>query len=324
MDDADDERGSRRVLTVAVLGSVFAHLLGFLIFGLTTNGFARLLPIPHPTKQPDAIVTLSHAFTISKRSHPQPEPQPQQARPQPQRPAKPAQQRVAAVPQPQPMPVPLPKPEQPAAPKTRVLHELDKQQAAATPEPPRTVKATAPPQPLQSEAPQGPPKQAAQAQRSAQTSVTHSSQLSQAQLAQMNEHFNTTLAQLRKESDPLAVHSEPPSAAKRYRMQMIGIEGDLKNGQGYYMPIKSWRDGGYNYYYVRYEFSWSDGTVETGGVPWPIRFKPNEDPFANPGNEKLAHIELAPPLPGWKLPPGEKPGKALEAVFGDALKAAGQ
>ena len=325
MDDSAEDRRSRRVLTAAVLGSVFAHLLGFLVFGIATHGFARLIPIPHATPQPDVVVTLSHAMTISKRAHAQPQPRPVPNRPQPQLPAQAAQPRVAAVPQPQPVPVPLPKPERQTAPKTRVLHELAKPEESAPPQARKTVKATAEPRPVESEAPQGPPKQAAAAARtSAQTTVTHASQMSQAQLAEMNEHFNNTLAQLRKESDPLATHPEQPTATKRYRMQMIGIEGDLRNGQGYYTPIKSWHDGGYNYYYVTYEFTWSDGTVETGGVPWPIRFKPSEDPFANPRDEKLAHIQLAPPMPGWKLPPGEKPGKALETVFGDELKAASQ
>jgi hypothetical protein len=145
-----------------------------------------------------------------------------------------------------------------------------------------------------------------------QTKPARTAQLSEARIAQMNESFNQTLAQLRHENDPLAVRPEPPSAPKRYRLQMIGVNGDLRFGQGYYYPIKSWSADGYDYYYVSYEFTWADGTFESGGVPWPIRFRPHDDPFAHPGRPALEHVPLPAPLPGWKLPAGEHVGKALQ------------
>ena len=314
MDERAEERRSAAIFRAAIAGSLFVHALAFFLYGLSSAEFPRLrIPIPLPTKQPDAIVTLSNAIKIEHRAHPRPQPAPHREAPPPQRPAVARPQRVAALPEAQP----LPKLEVAAQPPVRTLHELAKTAPSAPPEPPKTVK-TAEPKPVATTAPEGPPKQVAYAERA---TPSKPSRLSQAQLAQMNENFNKTLAELRRESDPLAVHGEP-AAPKRYQMQMIGVDGDLRHGQGYYYQVKGWKDGGYDYYYVSYRFTWADGTVETGGVPWPIRFKPKEDPFANPGNEALAHVQLPPPLPGWKLPPGEKVGKALEMVFADELKAA--
>jgi hypothetical protein len=323
MRERSDERRSSRILTAALLASVFVHVLGFLLYGLASQRFAHLrFPVALPTQQPDAIVTLSSAVTISKRAHPQPRPLPRPQAPPPRRPSRPNPQRLASVPAP-PVPVAIPRPVDQPAPRSRALHELARAAPTAAPQPPVTVKATPQPKPAPSTPAQGTSKQVAFVHHDAQ-SPARPSQLSQAQIAHMNETFSKTLAELRRESDPLDVHDAAASATKRYRMQMIGINGDLKNGQGFYAPIKSWRADGYNYYYVSYEFTWSDGTYERGGVPWPIRFRPKEDPFANPGNDALAHVQLPPPLPGWKLPPGIKPGKALEAVFPDELRAASQ
>jgi hypothetical protein len=138
-----------------------------------------------------------------------------------------------------------------------------------------------------------------------------SAQLTQARIARMSEEFSRTLSQLRRENDPLAVRPQQPAAPKQYKMQMLGVDGDLHHGEGYYYPIKAWKADGYDYYYVTYEFTWADGTYETGGVPWPIRFRPREDPFRNPDTLALRHVPLPAPLPGWTLPAGEHVGKAL-------------
>ncbi len=91
-----------------------------------------------------------------------------------------------------------------------------------------------------------------------------------------------TIAQARSQADPLRnVKPEPPAAPKSYRMQMQGMFGPLRRGEGYYYPIKGWHAGGLDWYYVSYEFTWDNGVYETGSVPWPIHFTPAEDPFVN-------------------------------------------
>jgi hypothetical protein len=308
-----DELRSRRVFRAAVALSLAVHLIGFLFYGFASQRLAHVrLPFAKPTPPPDTIVTISNAVTIEKRAKPQPEPRPHHGATAAMRPSAAAPQRMAVVPR----PVVEPRPPQPkTVPPARALHELSKSVAGAPPNPPRTVVASAPPKPLETPVRAAEPHQVALAQRPAQAS--RPSQLSQARIAHMNEAFDKTLAELRRESDPLNVRPEPPAATKQYRVQMIGVDGDLRNGQGYYYPIRSWKADGYDYYYVSYSFTWSDGKFETGGVPWPIRFRPRDDPFTHPEDPASAKVPLAPPLPGWRLPPGEKVGKAIEYLDPD-------
>lgn len=313
MDDRDDRRRSGRIFRTAIVGSLLVHALAFFLYGVASLRLAHLrFGLAHPTPPPNAVVSISNSIKIEKRAKLRPQPRSHAAAPRPRQ-QQPRPRRFASVPQPVPVPLAVPKPL--AEPQTRALHELSKTLPSAAPNPPRTIKATAQPKPVPSPAPTtGAPQRVALAQRPTQSQ--RQSQLTQAQIAQMNEAFNKTLAELRRESDPLRVKPDEVAGPKRYRMQMNGINSDLRHGQGYYYPLKEWSSAdGYNYYYVTYEFTWADGTLEHGSVPWPIRFRPREDPFANPGNSGLEHVPLPPPLPGWKLPPGERVGKALRDYF---------
>jgi outer membrane biosynthesis protein TonB len=305
--DRDEER-SRWVFRAAVAASLLVHALAFLFYGVASQHVPHLrLPFARPTQPPETVVTVSNAITIEKRAKAQPEPRPQRGAASGGRAAAPAPARVPAPAQALVVPRPV---VAPALPPPHVLHELAKSAPSAAPNPPRTVKATPQPKPAPTEGSPAQPQRVALAQRPEQAAAP--SQLSQARIAHMTQAFNQTLAELRRESNPLAVKPQAPAAPKRYRMQMIGINGDLKHGQGFYYPIKSWHADGYDYYYASYEFTWADGTLETGGVPWPIRFRPKDDPFSHPGNTAYDHVALPGPLPGWALPAGEKVGKALQ------------
>ena len=305
MTDRAEARTSRRVLRFAVLGSLLVHVVGIFLWGIANGTFPNLQPRARATPPPDLIVTTSNAITIRKRAKPRPVPQPRV------RPAQP--QRVAAV-----QPRSVPRPELRQAPVTvpplsRALHELAKANPQAAPQAPRTVRATPSPAPEPTHSAAAQPQRVAFAQQPSRPSRAH---LSQEQLAHINEDIHKTLAQLRSENDPLAVHSTaPPVAQKRYRVQMLGAFGHLRNGEGHYSPIRSWNAEGYHYYYVSYDFVYSDGEYESGSVPWPIRFKPSEDPFTNPEIGARHDTPLPPPLPGWSLPPGEHIGKALVLNF---------
>jgi hypothetical protein len=111
--------------------------------------------------------------------------------------------------------------------------------------------------------------------------------------------------------DPLAVPSTEPAAPKRYALDMAGSAGNLTHGQGILRPIRSWQHDGYTYYYVSYEIVFSDGTSDSGDVPWPIRYLPADDPFTKPPHT----IPLPPPLPDFVLPAGTHLGRALRPYF---------
>jgi len=305
----NDQEGarSRRVLRFAVLGSLLVHAIGFFLWGITTARFVALQPKLRQTPPPDIVVSISHATTISKH-----------ARPVPVRPSRPVAQPQAPAPraavEEQQQPVAQPIPRRPALEVPRALRELAKPVPRSDVNPPRTIRATPSPLP-QPPVPQSPaPRTVAYRTEQSHPSAVKSQRqlLSQAQLATIRQDLQKTLTELHREDDPLAVRSTAaPAAPKRYHVQMLGADSGLKHGQGIYYPIKSWIADGFDYYYCAYEFVYADGIVETGGVPWPVRFPPAHDPFLHPEIGERGEAPLAPPLPGWKLPAGEKIGKAL-------------
>jgi hypothetical protein len=92
---------------------------------------------------------------------------------------------------------------------------------------------------------------------------------------------------------------------------MEGIHEGLRRGEGYIEPLKRWKADGYTYYYVHYQWLWPDGTFEEGDVPWPIRYRPGDDPFVR--GDRL--IPLPGPLPGYELPPNVQLGRRLHLYF---------
>ncbi|HEY8297294.1 MAG TPA: hypothetical protein VIG32_04640 [Candidatus Baltobacteraceae bacterium] len=121
-------------------------------------------------------------------------------------------------------------------------------------------------------------------------------------IAQQDAQFAKTIADAKKAINPVAgatsgrVAAEPPAHFKR---DLSGIPG-AGSGDGYLYPVKSWKDGGYDYYYVRYRVTYADGTPEEGIVPWPIRYLPGEDPFVR----GIRRIPLPGPLADFQLAAG--------------------
>jgi len=113
--------------------------------------------------------------------------------------------------------------------------------------------------------------------------------------------------------DTQAVSRDPATAPKRYQLQLRGKLGHLRHGEGIYYPVRGWRSGGLDYYYVAYQFTYADGTIESGNVPWPIHFAPDEDPFVSTDASLLQRTPLPAPPPGF-VPPGDL-GKTLRAYF---------
>jgi hypothetical protein len=120
-------------------------------------------------------------------------------------------------------------------------------------------------------------------------------------VAQQQAQFQKTIERLRRQSDPVAAAAGPvatPGAPVRYAFDFHGSVGASPHGEGILTPVKSWHDGPYTYYYVRYWVQYADGTTETGYVPWPIRYLPQNDPFLL----HWEHFPLPAPLPGYALP----------------------
>jgi hypothetical protein len=154
-----------------------------------------------------------------------------------------------------------------------------------------------------------------------ETHATHPSRqavtrYSPAQLAALQSRL-AEATQAVNHVDPLAVPSTEPAAPKRYALDMAGGPGNLTHGQGILRPITTWQHDGYTYYYVSYEITFSDGTSDSGDVPWPIRYLPADDPFTKPPHT----IPLPPPLPDFVLPAGTHLGRALRPYFPNAASA---
>ena len=121
------------------------------------------------------------------------------------------------------------------------------------------------------------------------------------QLAQQQQQFSRTIAKLREENNPIISAARPvtaPAATKRYVYNFAGNIGSPNIGQGILIPLNAWKDGPWDYYYVKYWVIYPDGTNETGNVPWPVRFPQSQDPI------KLGwrHMPLPGPLPDYVLP----------------------
>lgn len=124
-------------------------------------------------------------------------------------------------------------------------------------------------------------------------------------IAAQQAQFEKTLARLREANNPVisaARSLATPEAAKNYKFNFSGAIGNKPRSQGILTPIKTWNDGGYDYYYVRYWVQYVDGSTETGIVPWPLRYLPRQDPF------KLGyeHFPLPAPMNDFELPPGSE------------------
>lgn len=113
--------------------------------------------------------------------------------------------------------------------------------------------------------------------------------------------FTRTIAQLRAQENPLLGAARPvptPQSPRSYTFNVAGAVGTQSQGYGILTVVRAWRDGGYDYYYLRYFARYPDGTTESGIVPWPVRYLPHADPFLQ-GGERSA---LPVPLPDYHLP----------------------
>jgi hypothetical protein len=276
-----EEHRSERFFMLAIVLSLLVHLLAALlwIFAVPRLAKLRVVPAPAPTEQ---FVTISSAIQIEKR-----------AVPRPQNPARP--------PAPAPKPVPRQMPQK-AEPPAWYHRELTSPKLAAQPAPPESTPLERPtPHPARVRSTPV-PRRVAQVNPGESSQESKRSPLTQKKIDELEQEFSRTIAQVRSESNPLRVPQEAPAAPKHYTTQMVGVDGRLTGFQGMCDPVKSWEADGWDYYFVACNVAFDDGRVERQGVPWPVRFRPEADPFTGTGTRS---VPLAPPLPGWRLGPGE-------------------
>jgi hypothetical protein len=279
-----EEPRRRSVLEIAIAVSIGIHLL----FGGVFFPLLRMVHVvPQPKETP--MVALSDVVTIEKRTVPRPEPvaqrqnvqprrptavvQKQPERPKPTEPVKEPRRAVAPAAQTQRQEIAAKKPGETPRARNGVAHA-----GAATVPRPESEVALAPPQP--------------------RTPSQRPGAFTQQDLAALQRQFSQTIADARARSNPLNVPTEPPEGEKRYPIQIRGIYGNLRTGEGILTPTRYWSQDGYTYYYVNYEIVFSDGRYDSGSVPWPIRYHPKEDPFIL----DFQHFPLPCPLPGYTLP----------------------
>ncbi len=132
--------------------------------------------------------------------------------------------------------------------------------------------------------------------------------LSDDQIAKITSDLGDSIRTDRAGIDPLKV---PPSdavpSAKHYGHDFSAMA--LGSGaHGLCDPVQSWKDGNFNYYYVACNVQFDDGTFQRQGVPWPVRFAADADPFAGTARRNMP---LAMPLPGWHLGEGQSISQQL-------------
>jgi hypothetical protein len=305
-----------RTVRIALILSLLVHFLLALFYIGASGLLSKLHLFPEPPP-PEQVSSITSTLRLEKKPKPKPVPIPVPVHMRSQPPPPP----VAMAQQPVPkkiVQVPVAPPPAPS----KQHHELAKLVPHARPQPPKTVKAKVPTDtpsaPPPSSPPSEPPHVTSQvaiaqhptpAQKVGPKTLSHSSRLSDSQIAAVESDLSKTIAQARADTNPLNVpRSQDDGGPKKYAIQMLGAMSKLRGYQGLCDPIKQWQEDGYNYYYVACNVAFDDGSLQRQGVPWPVRFRPNNDPF----NGSIAKSQpLAGPLPGWQLPPGTPISKEL-------------
>lgn len=91
------------------------------------------------------------------------------------------------------------------------------------------------------------------------------------------------------------------SAPKHYNINFSSVSGSLRGGEGICDPIKSWTDDGWDYYYAMCNVVEADGSMNRKPMPWPVRWRPKDDPYSGLVDVPQGPMPLPPP--GWKPDP---------------------
>jgi hypothetical protein len=188
-----------------------------------------------------------------------------------------------------------PKPKPTAQPRQKVAAPAPPRHLLTTPEP-----VAAPPHEIVVRRPVAPPV--------IPQAIQHGKpRLNSQQIARIQSELGDAIARDKQGLGALNVPPEPISTPKHFAHDYSAFA--MGGSHGLCDPVQSWQDEGWDYYYVACNVVFDeDGHTERQNVPWPVRFRPNDDPFAGTYHRQR---QLAGPLPGYTLPPGTYISKEL-------------
>jgi hypothetical protein len=124
------------------------------------------------------------------------------------------------------------------------------------------------------------------------------------QLAQQQVAFQHEADQLNAQSTALAIATIDPNQAgnahQPFQMEVSGLPGEPRRGEGTIDPTRQWFEGGLDCYYAQYMYHYPDGHTEDGQIPWQMCFPRRSDPFLR-GRHSMP---MPLPMPGYRLPAG--------------------
>jgi hypothetical protein len=142
------------------------------------------------------------------------------------------------------------------------------------------------------------------------------------ELAQQQVAFQHEAQQLNAQSTALAIATidpnQGPGTPEPFQMQVSGLPGEPRRGEGIIYPNEGSRTRGYDCYDGgRYTLRYMDGKLEEGDIPWRFCYVPREDPFL----QRFRRFDMPPPVPGYRLPSGVELQPAAKQVYQNWLSA---
>ena len=137
------------------------------------------------------------------------------------------------------------------------------------------------------------------------------------ELAQQEVAFQHEAQQINAQHSVLSVATidpnQRPSSQQPFQMDISGLPGEPRRGEGIIFPNEMSRVQGYDCYPGgRYTLRYNNGQLEDGDIPWTFCYPPRQDPFLQ------RYRSFAMPLPAtrsYRLPPGVQLQPAAKDVY---------
>lgn len=137
------------------------------------------------------------------------------------------------------------------------------------------------------------------------------------QLAQQEVALQHEAQQINAQHSVLSVATvdpnQTPSARQPFEMNISGLPGEPRRGEGIIFPNSMQRVQGYDCYDGgRYTLRYNTGQLEDGDIPWPFCYSPRQDPFL----QRYRSFDMPrPAAPSYRLPAGVQLQPAARDVY---------